>query len=689
MKILVLGSTSFAARNLVSKLRRAGHEVWTFNRRADGDERALSGNPFDLSAVADRLVHCDVLINYLLVKDGDVDMNLKYCEALASLARRLTVRRLIHLSSISVLPAANGTATEATMPEPDYRHKGDYARIKIATEIWLVRNLTECETVMVRPGFIVAPGLADPVVGMAKALPTQRLLGLGVASSIIPLVDRDIVDEAVEKLCSVLLSQRTTYVVLVHPDSPTRADYLSFCCNRFGLGTRPLHLPGFVWSGLLRCLSVAISVARRKRVNFHARFEHNLKTRRYDSSVTMALLNLSHHQPWRELLATALERQEPNYTPTPVRRIEVSDTQPAVPPTLAYLGFGRIVQDRHLPALARLKYKGVIQWYDPFIATPPQVPGLRLERLERVEDITARHVIIAAPPFARPTLVAKLPMPPIRILLEKPLALTPGEAEAILDPLAESEVFVIHNYRFKANVQSMLKFLSEYNTGELIQTRLHFDSPSVDFDKAAWLRQERFARTLLADYSVHFVDLAWMLAAGPMQMRDVQVRRNLKGQTESIEAALRFENCSSYLFLRQGVRQRRCQIEFVFQNCSLRLRFFPESFSVVMGQHSFMDDVRACGSEVRAVFGKIGEKLNWTPAEPSHEQVLTAFIQRPSADGILQQLNSKSLADFYERLYALGERVYAPDANAPEMESQVRNRLTRPTVAMAESVSGR
>ena len=54
MKILILGSSSFAAQGLIERLREAGHEVWTFNRSrlVNGSSRDLQGAYECLAAIA-------------------------------------------------------------------------------------------------------------------------------------------------------------------------------------------------------------------------------------------------------------------------------------------------------------------------------------------------------------------------------------------------------------------------------------------------------------------------------------------------------------------------------------------------------------------------------------------------------------------------------------------------------------
>src|SRR5262245_15974217 len=197
MKLLLVGSNSFAAQGLADLLHSSGHEVWSFNRRPERalGERGLGGSIATLMDHAPRLQGCGVVVNYLLLKDASIEENLRFLQVLNQLLAAIKCQRFIHMSSVSVLASAGRCVSEKDDPPNDFRQKGPYARLKIATERWVTENVTHCEIVLVRPGFVVAPGLPDPIVGIGKLLPTQRILGLGHRKSIIPIVSRPILNE--------------------------------------------------------------------------------------------------------------------------------------------------------------------------------------------------------------------------------------------------------------------------------------------------------------------------------------------------------------------------------------------------------------------------------------------------------------------------------------------------------------
>src|SRR5262249_33476761 len=153
-------------------------------------------------------------------------------------------------------------------------------------ERWVTDHVTHCELVLVRPGFVVAPGLPDPLVGIGKLLPNQRILGLGHRNSIIPVINRQILSEGIARLCQVRLQRQRTTVLFTAPDSPTRAQYLEYCCAQFGLGRQATFLHPWIWRLSLAVASVPLSLIKREWNNLPAKFRHNLKPRSYDSQRT-------------------------------------------------------------------------------------------------------------------------------------------------------------------------------------------------------------------------------------------------------------------------------------------------------------------------------------------------------------------------------------------------------------------
>ena len=200
MKVIIFGSSSFAARGLVERLTRDGHEVWTFDRSPPegGNQRALAGSYEQAAKTVAPIGQCDAVVNFAIAKFGSIEENRALIEQVVEAATAANAKRFIHISSISVLPSDQQVVNESAVAV-NHPWKGSYSRVKADTEHVLSKHWTSSPLLMVRPGFILADGLVDSIVGIGMPLPTGQILGLGNARTVIPLVTREAVHEAISK----------------------------------------------------------------------------------------------------------------------------------------------------------------------------------------------------------------------------------------------------------------------------------------------------------------------------------------------------------------------------------------------------------------------------------------------------------------------------------------------------------
>lgn len=652
MKILVLGTSSFAAHGLVERLNRAGHEVWTFNRSrlANAGPRDLHGPYARLTEITQAAGRCDVLVNYAIAKFGGVEENLALADHVIAAARDRDVSRIIHVSSISVLPAVSGTVDEAT-PAVAHRWKGEYSKVKVAVERRFEEAVRDRLLLVVRPGFILGLGLADSLPGIARLLPTGHLLGLGSRRSIIPLVTREHVNEAVCRLTELPDAKAGERFMLVSPDAPTRADYLSFHCRELGRGWIPIHFPAWLWRVGLTGGSVALTLLKRRPARLVKLFEHNLNVRHYDCAQTMRRLGLDFRFDWHAALRDLAEVGASPHWLAPAS----GGVMPARAVRLHYVGLGRIVQQRHLPGLARNGFAGRISWTDPALTAPPAA-AVKLEQSPQLPP-DATHAVVTAPWMFRESIYQQLPPSVADVLVEKPFAVSRSQLDAHERLLTGRRVFAVHNYRLKPNVLAFRRFLAERPSGALRRVTLHFDTPSPYHERAAWLRDEWRNRVLLTDYAIHFLDLAWLLFDGPMTIRHCERTRNARGELARLSAEVSFPAGECGIFVRQGAHQRQCILRYVFDNYSAELRFYPDVFQPILGGHSLVDDARLFGRGLASTAGKVLEKLRWRTQDRSHDLILGAFTGtgNPAA---LAEFSLAALRPFYERLTLLADEVY-------------------------------
>lgn len=195
MKILICGHRSYAARNFKEKLENAGHEVWCFSRGdimvnnhvITGPVMEMDKNPY-LKGIS-----VEVVINFILLDGQSVDDNLKYIDALCKWCESDGVKRLVHMSSISVLPNSVSQVNEDTPIDPHPELKGAYGALKVAVDNKLLQweKQTGIPVVLVRPGFIMAKDKKNALAGIAKILPGGFAVLMGNCESTLPLIDRD------------------------------------------------------------------------------------------------------------------------------------------------------------------------------------------------------------------------------------------------------------------------------------------------------------------------------------------------------------------------------------------------------------------------------------------------------------------------------------------------------------------
>lgn len=653
MKILLLASSSFAATGLLDQLRAARHEVWTFNRSAlpQAGSRDLAGAYDKLGDIAHaEMQECDVLINYAIVKNGTIEQNIRMTDLIMEAARRLGVKRFIHISSISVLPSITGTVDE-DVSAVDAKWKGSYSRVKAAVEQHIIAQWKTGELDIVRPGFILAEGLVDSMVGTGMKLPTGQVLGLGNRKTVIMLIHRDTVNEALTKIASAPLpdAPKMKPFMLVAPNAPTREEYLGFQCRELGRGWSTIHFPSWLWRLALACGSVPLSLLKRKQFRLVKLFEHNLNVRQYNCTKTQQALNLDMNFDWQKTL-----RDLEHVQPSPAWPCGTESC--AMVKSLAYFGMGRIVKQKHLPGLARNDFAGRISWSDPALSEAPVQPGLNIEAQSGIAA-DATHAVITAPWVTRSKIFSSLPTSVTDVLVEKPFAVSRVQLLEFKRLLAGRRVSVLHNYRLKPNVIRFREFLTAHPSGALRGVTLHYETPSPALEQSSWMRQERQHRILLTDYSMHYLDLAWLFCEGPMNVHRCTTNFNDRDELETLSAALSFNGVPCDVLIRQGCHQRQCIITHLFQNYTTQLRFFPDVFVPMTGGQNMLDDAKLSAAGMKSTLLKVGEKLGICVADHSHDLVLESFTGTNGALR-LKEFSLEELLPFYERLTELADMVY-------------------------------
>ena len=317
------------------------------------------------------------------------------------------------------------------------------------------------------------------------------------------------------------------------------------------------------------------------------------------------------------------------------------------------IGAGRIVGTAHVEAFKRLGWDGSsIRYYD---LKAREADFGQVEALPKEPFSGNGFWTVATPATVHIKAVDSLAECKGHCLLEKPLALNRSEW-AQWKQLSDKGLAVgaCHNYRFKSNVRQMREFIQAHPTGELLGVNLLFQSPPVRGDGSHWIREERLSRSLLMDYSIHFLDLACLFQAGAWSIDSLDWLLDDNGDTEIIRGRCSNDMYPLNFHLQQGFCTRTCRIEYVFRNYTAVLNFFPDSFHVRMSPDGGGTATISALAAWKGTIGKISEKLSKKSADGSHAYCYADLL----ANGNSAEIGMAALENYYTLLFELSDRIY-------------------------------
>lgn len=661
-RVLVCGHRSFAAKGLIDMFAAAGHQAVGFTRGQVGFDPAAADGP-TVTGPVDQL-HAnphltgdfDTIVNYILLKDDTRAKNDEFLASLIKFAVEHNVKHIIHISSMSSFRADVKLVNEDAASETDPDQKGSYGSLKVSTDNYLVRNTpSNIALTFFRPGFILGEGVADPIVGTGMRMWNNRLIVMGNAFHHIPVTTRQIVSEAVLKAAELPIdtSQRPRMFVLADNNSPTRKQFLQACCNNLGAGVGVVWFPTWLWhmagmGGGVFAKVIGMKIKPYKIISAMCRGQS------FNTDKTSRTLGIRQQVDWVNELVSSFDNQQPNFK-APHQPAELTQTRAA---KINLIGFGGIVRQKHLPGLKKIGFNGQVNAFD-LRAFKDEASGVEVKSIENARlEAADLHVVCTPGP------VHNRAIPMLRdvagpILVEKPLCYTLPEFEewAAFAASRKDPVYVLHNYRLKANVSKFLEHIRKYNPGKLHHVDLQFQSPSVTKD-IPWRRDERRARTLLMDYSLHFLDLAMMMhpaEAGAWNLLHCRHELNRAGQTSLIQGQFQSATCGVSFTLRQGFFPRRCKIFYTFENYGLALGFFPDTFTPYQTFESWGIYQREAWDNFSKTIRKVADKLTNKDSDLSHPLSYCAALgdQRTAPS-----LTIRTLEPFYRGAFELAQRVY-------------------------------
>jgi 2-alkyl-3-oxoalkanoate reductase len=255
MKVLVTGATGLLGSHVTDLLIERGERPRVLVRPGDSLDRRTEacvdvhgGEMSDRASLeravdgVDRVIHCAALTGPWGPEGEYEQTNVRGLETLVEVALAAGVRRVVHVSSVTVHGNDVGGAADETAP---FRvERNPYSRSKCAAERvveTMIRNRGAPVTI-VRPGWIYGPRDAASFGRLAAAIERGRMVIVGSGNNHVPLIH--VRDAARGALLAAEADQATGKAyLLVNDEQVTQYDYVSAIARELGVRPPTVRLP--------------------------------------------------------------------------------------------------------------------------------------------------------------------------------------------------------------------------------------------------------------------------------------------------------------------------------------------------------------------------------------------------------------------------------------------------------------
>lgn len=285
MKVLLCGHRSMASHGLIESLSSQKNvEVDCFSRgsvRREGN--IVTGDVFNMMDNPYLSDMYDVVVNFIIIENGfSIEKNIEYLRSLVSFCSTHAVKKLIHISTISVYPNSASYVNESSEIEKSIIKKGVYASMKMECDKYLMKlNITDFKVVFVRPGYVVTRGESIRWGGIMIALPFNRGILLGDKMTSLPLIERSIMIEAITRI--VINEYPLNVFLLLKNNRGTKYEYIKKYTTK-----RVFTLSRLLVVGIAKLLRLVRFISMNKYYQILGLFKNTY----FDSSKTETLLNL-------------------------------------------------------------------------------------------------------------------------------------------------------------------------------------------------------------------------------------------------------------------------------------------------------------------------------------------------------------------------------------------------------------
>jgi nucleoside-diphosphate-sugar epimerase len=276
MKTLVTGATGLLGSHVIELLLERGERPRALVQPGEATDRfaetavdVRSGDVRDNAALEaavegmDCVLHCAARTGPWGDEDEYNSTNVRGLETLVHVASAAGVRRVVHVSSITVhgndvRGAADETAPLRAEPNP-------YSRSKVAGERLLQRLITNdgAPVTIVRPGWIYGPGDVASFARFATMVRDGRMILIGSGKNHLPLIYVTDVARGVLQAAEADCAEGRSYL-LVNDEIVTQRDYLGAIARELGAAMPMWRMPYRLGVTLGAGLEIGSRMARRR-----------------------------------------------------------------------------------------------------------------------------------------------------------------------------------------------------------------------------------------------------------------------------------------------------------------------------------------------------------------------------------------------------------------------------------------
>jgi 2-alkyl-3-oxoalkanoate reductase len=245
MTVLVTGATGFLGSHVIDLLLARGERPRVLVRPGDdingraADVDVHEGDMADRGALeaavsgVDRVFHCAARTGPWGPEEEYEQTNVRGLALLVDVALSAGVRRLVHVSSITV--HGNDVGGSADENAPFWAEPNPYSRSKIAGELLLERMIWErsAPVTIVRPGWIYGPRDHASFGRLAEMIQQGRMIVVGHGRNHVPLIYARDAARGVLLAGEVEGAQGRSYL-LVNDEPVTQLDYLGAIAGELG-----------------------------------------------------------------------------------------------------------------------------------------------------------------------------------------------------------------------------------------------------------------------------------------------------------------------------------------------------------------------------------------------------------------------------------------------------------------------